>query len=243
AGLPGHGDDRGDVDDAAGAPLAHRGQDGAGAQPDPLDVDRERALPDVVGDLRERRELDLAEVGGVVDQAVDLPERVDRGLRHRAGGGGVGHVDRHRDGGAAGGLDEPDGLVRRVHVGDDDVGALLPRPDGKGLADAGGASGDDDRAAGEQVVCGHAPHRTQGTSDCIQDCTGWILARMATVELPQYELYVAGGSFPPANGRFYETADPYTGQPWARVPDASEEDVDRAVGAARTALEGEWGAL
>jgi len=66
---------------------------------------------------------------------------------------------------------------------------------------------------------------------------------MATTELPKYELYVAGGSFPPANGRFYETVDPYTGRPWARVPDASDEDVDRAVGAARTALEGEWGSL
>jgi aldehyde dehydrogenase (NAD+) len=66
---------------------------------------------------------------------------------------------------------------------------------------------------------------------------------MATVELPQYELYVAGGSFPPANGRFYETVDPYTRQPWARVPDAGDEDVDRAVGAARAAFEGEWGAL
>jgi aldehyde dehydrogenase (NAD+) len=66
---------------------------------------------------------------------------------------------------------------------------------------------------------------------------------MATVELPQYELYVAGGSFPPASGRFYETVDPYTGEPWARVPDAGDDDVDRAVGAARAAFEGEWGAL
>jgi len=66
---------------------------------------------------------------------------------------------------------------------------------------------------------------------------------MATVDLPRYELYVAGGSFPPANGRFYETVDPYTGQPWAQVPDAGDEDVDRAVGAARAAFEGEWGAL
>jgi aldehyde dehydrogenase (NAD+) len=66
---------------------------------------------------------------------------------------------------------------------------------------------------------------------------------MATVELPQYELYVAGGNFPPANGRFYETVDPYTGRPWARVPDAGDEDVDRAVGAARAAFEGDWGAL
>jgi acyl-CoA reductase-like NAD-dependent aldehyde dehydrogenase len=66
---------------------------------------------------------------------------------------------------------------------------------------------------------------------------------MATVGLPQYELYVAGGSFPPANGRFYETVDPYTGEPWATVPDADEADVERAVGAARTAFEGEWGAM
>jgi acyl-CoA reductase-like NAD-dependent aldehyde dehydrogenase len=66
---------------------------------------------------------------------------------------------------------------------------------------------------------------------------------MATVELPRYALYVAGGSFPPATGRFYETVDPYTGQPWAQVPDAGDEDVDRAVGAARAAFEGEWGAL
>ncbi|HWT23448.1 MAG TPA: hypothetical protein VN213_08075 [Solirubrobacteraceae bacterium] len=35
---------------------------------------------------------------------------------------------------------------------------------------------------------------------------------MATVELPQYGLYVAGGSFPPAGGRFYDTIDPYTGR-------------------------------
>ncbi|HET8949973.1 MAG TPA: aldehyde dehydrogenase family protein, partial [Solirubrobacteraceae bacterium] len=66
---------------------------------------------------------------------------------------------------------------------------------------------------------------------------------MATVELPQYELHVAGGSLPPADGRFYETVDPYTGEPWARVPDAGEADVDRAVAAARAAFEGEWGAL
>ena len=66
---------------------------------------------------------------------------------------------------------------------------------------------------------------------------------MATVDLPQYDLYVAGGSFPPANGRFYDTVDPYTGEPWARVPDADEQDVERAVGAARTAFEGEWGAM
>jgi (Z)-2-((N-methylformamido)methylene)-5-hydroxybutyrolactone dehydrogenase len=64
---------------------------------------------------------------------------------------------------------------------------------------------------------------------------------MATVELPQYGLYVGGGSVPAAHGGFYETIDPYSRQPWARVPDADEADVERAVGAARAAFEGEWG--
>ena len=66
---------------------------------------------------------------------------------------------------------------------------------------------------------------------------------MATLELPEYDLYVGGAVAPPANGRFYETIDPYTGEPWARVPDADEQDVERAVQAARAAFEGEWGAL
>ena len=66
---------------------------------------------------------------------------------------------------------------------------------------------------------------------------------MATVELRSNELYVPGGSFTPADGRFYETVDPYPGEPWARVPDGGEEDVDRAVRAARASFEGEWGQL
>ena len=66
---------------------------------------------------------------------------------------------------------------------------------------------------------------------------------MATVDLPRYDLFVAGGGFAPAGGRYYETVDPYRGEPWATVPDADEQDVERAVGAARAALDGEWGGL
>ncbi|MDQ3592889.1 MAG: aldehyde dehydrogenase [Actinomycetota bacterium] len=44
-------------------------------------------------------------------------------------------------------------------------------------------------------------------------------------------------------GRTYDSVDPYTGQPWARVPDAGADDVDAAVAAARAALAGDWGAL
>jgi aldehyde dehydrogenase (NAD+) len=40
-----------------------------------------------------------------------------------------------------------------------------------------------------------------------------------------------------------ETVDPYTGKPWATVPEASKADVDDAVAAARSAFEGPWGAL
>ena len=42
----------------------------------------------------------------------------------------------------------------------------------------------------------------------------------------------------------FDTVDPYTGAPWARVAEASRHDVDDAVAAARTAFDaGEWGSL
>ncbi|MCI2422339.1 aldehyde dehydrogenase [Saccharopolyspora sp. K220] len=44
-----------------------------------------------------------------------------------------------------------------------------------------------------------------------------------------------------ADGRRFETTNPFTGQAWASVPDAGPEDVDRAVEAATAAMTGEWG--
>jgi acyl-CoA reductase-like NAD-dependent aldehyde dehydrogenase len=41
----------------------------------------------------------------------------------------------------------------------------------------------------------------------------------------------------------FESVDPYRGEPWATVPEATQTDVDDAVRAARAAFEGEWGAL
>ncbi|HVV31143.1 MAG TPA: aldehyde dehydrogenase [Mycobacteriales bacterium] len=40
----------------------------------------------------------------------------------------------------------------------------------------------------------------------------------------------------------FGSLDPYTGEAWAQVPEASRRDVDDAVTAARAAFEGEWGA-
>ena len=41
----------------------------------------------------------------------------------------------------------------------------------------------------------------------------------------------------------FSSIDPYTGEPWAVLPEATRADVDDAVAAARAAFEGEWGAL
>jgi acyl-CoA reductase-like NAD-dependent aldehyde dehydrogenase len=41
----------------------------------------------------------------------------------------------------------------------------------------------------------------------------------------------------------FETVDPFTGQAWAVVPEASQADVDDAVAAARAALQGPWGTM
>ncbi|MDZ4044324.1 MAG: aldehyde dehydrogenase [Rhodoglobus sp.] len=41
----------------------------------------------------------------------------------------------------------------------------------------------------------------------------------------------------------FESIDPFTGQPWASAPEATEQDVLDAVGAARAALDGEWGGM
>jgi acyl-CoA reductase-like NAD-dependent aldehyde dehydrogenase len=57
-------------------------------------------------------------------------------------------------------------------------------------------------------------------------------------------LMLIGGSPRAArSGRTYASTDPYTGQPWAHVPDADAGDVDDAVAAARAALDGPWGKL
>src|ERR671934_1010392 len=57
----------------------------------------------------------------------------------------------------------------------------------------------------------------------------------------EYGLFINGESAEPASGETRELSEPATGEPLARVPVASEADVDRAVEAARGALAGPWG--
>src|ERR1700744_6299246 len=64
-----------------------------------------------------------------------------------------------------------------------------------------------------------------------------------TVQLEQFRMVIAGKSVEAISGRTFESENPYTGQPWASIPDGGPADVDAAVGAARAALDGEWGSM
>ena len=60
-------------------------------------------------------------------------------------------------------------------------------------------------------------------------------------ELPRHQLFIGGRWADPEKGGWFETFDPYTAQAWALLPRATVEDVNKAVGAARTAfVSGPW---
>ena len=60
---------------------------------------------------------------------------------------------------------------------------------------------------------------------------------------PEYGLFIDGEFRPAASGRTFATINPATEEPLATVAEAGDEDVDRAVAAARAAYEGAWGRL
>ncbi len=64
---------------------------------------------------------------------------------------------------------------------------------------------------------------------------------MAVATGREYGLYINGEVAEPASGEVHELSEPATGEPLAKVAVASEADVDRAVEAARAALDGPWG--
>jgi len=61
--------------------------------------------------------------------------------------------------------------------------------------------------------------------------------------LTEFELLIGGEQVAAASDATYDSVDPFTGKPWARVPDGEAVDVDLAVAAARAALESTWGQL
>jgi aldehyde dehydrogenase (NAD+) len=57
-----------------------------------------------------------------------------------------------------------------------------------------------------------------------------------------YGLYIGGEFVEPASGEYFKTINPATEEVLSAIPVASEEDIDRAVGAAREAFK-KWSAL
>ena len=63
---------------------------------------------------------------------------------------------------------------------------------------------------------------------------------MAVATEREYGLFIAGEFAEPASGEVRELSEPASGEPLARAAMGNEVDVDRAVDAARAALEGPW---
>jgi aldehyde dehydrogenase (NAD+)/betaine-aldehyde dehydrogenase len=64
---------------------------------------------------------------------------------------------------------------------------------------------------------------------------------MAVATEREYLLFINGEAAEPASGQVRELSEPATGRPLARAAIGGEADVDRAVEAARGALDGDWG--
>ena len=64
---------------------------------------------------------------------------------------------------------------------------------------------------------------------------------MAVATQREYGLFINGETAEPASGELRELTEPATGDPLAKAAVANEQDVDRAVEAARAALDGDWG--
>lgn len=64
---------------------------------------------------------------------------------------------------------------------------------------------------------------------------------MAVATEREFGLFIGGELVEPASGEIRHLAEPATGEPLARAAMAGEADVDRAVDAARAALDGPWG--
>jgi len=59
-------------------------------------------------------------------------------------------------------------------------------------------------------------------------------------ELKEYKMFIDGEWVDSESKKTFETLNPQNNEPWARVPEASAKDVDKAVKAAQKAFEGDW---
>ena len=62
-------------------------------------------------------------------------------------------------------------------------------------------------------------------------------------DLENFKLVIGGKPVDSLSGATFESLNPYTGQNWASLADGTADDIDAAVAAAQSALDGEWGRL
>jgi len=61
--------------------------------------------------------------------------------------------------------------------------------------------------------------------------------------MQQYRLFIGNEWQASASAQWFDSLDPFSGEPWARIPQGNAEDVDRAVKAAEAAMQGPWGQM
>ena len=59
-------------------------------------------------------------------------------------------------------------------------------------------------------------------------------------KLKEYKMFINGEWVNSESKKTFETLNPENNEPWAKAPEASAKDVDKAVRAAQKAFEGEW---
>ena len=59
--------------------------------------------------------------------------------------------------------------------------------------------------------------------------------------MKKYQMYIGGEWVSPASGDWFESFNPYTGEPWALIPRGHAQDADQAIRTAHAAFaEGPW---
>lgn len=61
--------------------------------------------------------------------------------------------------------------------------------------------------------------------------------------MKNYQLFINNEWHDPSSKQWFDTLDPFSGEAWARIPRATEDDVNLAVAAAESALKGPWGTI
>jgi len=61
--------------------------------------------------------------------------------------------------------------------------------------------------------------------------------------MSRYQLFINNQWVDPHSGQWFDSLDPFSGKPWAQIPQGDATDVDLAVTAAAEAFEGPWSKL